>query len=383
MQEEIDKVVRNLVLKHPFWGTIVLSLEFRLVDEIPSRESIACTDGNTVYLAKDFVEKVGIEDLKFVILHEVLHVILFHLDRQQSRDRVVWNVACDYAVNAMIYEIGFRTTLPCLYDPRLSQLTAEEIYDKLIQQLDKVNRFQVRTAKHDSFMTKNEFERSDVFAPYDLEEQISGYRERIEEVLVRAYEVQRSVGRGTLPSGLDRHIKKLIEPKVPFETLLARFVSAILAKSEFTYSPPMRKYALYDIVMPSLYGSESRVIVAVDTSGSMDMEKLEISGGVIKKLSSLTSELTVITCDCKIHQVIKTSEIMHFLKSLNFKGGGGTSHLPVFEFIDNMPDKPDVVICLTDGDTEYPKKKPSYPVVWILMGDQVRPPWGEVIYLKD
>jgi len=88
-------------------------------------------------------------------------------------------------------------------------------------------------------------------------------------------------------------------------------------------------------------------------------------------------------CDAQIQQVIRTTEIETFLRDIKFKGRGGTSHIPVFEYIDRNIKHPDVVICITDGYSEYPTKKPRYPVIWLLTENHREPPWGQKVIIKE
>ncbi|MHA2501978.1 MAG: VWA-like domain-containing protein, partial [Candidatus Kariarchaeaceae archaeon] len=61
-----------------------------------------------------------------------------------------------------------------------------------------------------------------------------------------------------------------------------------------------------------------------------------------------------------------------------FKGRGGTSFIPVFQWVENRGDIPDLLIYFTDGYGSYPPSEPGYPVVWVMTTDHM-PPWGDLI----
>ncbi|MBW3623750.1 MAG: peptidase, partial [Armatimonadetes bacterium] len=78
----------------------------------------------------------GMDDYesRFVMGHELLHVGLRHLPRQQGRDPYLWNVACDYVMNGLLVEmvIGELPSLGSLYDPDLKGESAESVYDRIL-----------------------------------------------------------------------------------------------------------------------------------------------------------------------------------------------------------------------------------------------------------
>ncbi len=66
-------------------------------------------------------------------------------------------------------------------------------------------------------------------------------------------------------------------------------------------------------------------MVAVDTSGSISQKELTSFASEIAKLSSICSEITVVTTDAQVHEVVKIKDAKDVLTRLKFKGGGGTN----------------------------------------------------------
>ena len=63
-------------------------------------------------------------------------------------------------------------------------------------------------------------------------------------------------------------------------------------------------------------------------------------------------------------------------KRFSFKGGGGTSFKPVFEYVATKCEQPDLLIYFTDGYGDVPEK-PAYPVMWVITpGGKNIVPWG-------
>ena len=83
--------------------------------------------------------------------------------------------------------------------------------------------------------------------------------------------------------------------------------------------------------------------------------------------------------DCAVQQVIPLAQMDEFLQRTKLKGGGGTSHICVFDYIDQHKLTPRLFIGLTDLCSNFPTKKPPYPVLWVVPKVHDTPPWGKVI----
>ena len=69
-------------------------------------------------------------------------------------------------------------------------------------------------------------------------------------------------------------------------------------------------------------------------------------------------------------------------ESVEDKGGGGTDFNVIFKYVrDFMSEQlPAFIIILTDGYAPFPKEVAAMgiPVLWLIVGDDVTPPWGKV-----
>jgi len=65
-------------------------------------------------------------------------------------------------------------------------------------------------------------------------------------------------------------------------------------------------------------------------------------------------------------------------------GGGGTSHVCVFDWIEQSGLVTSCVICLTDLETEFPSVPPGHPVLWAVVGGcSTTPPFGQTVQISD
>jgi len=63
------------------------------------------------------------------------------------------------------------------------------------------------------------------------------------------------------------------------------------------------------------------------------------------------------------------------------RGGGGTRFTPVFDWLDQQGETPDLVVYFTDAEGEFPKQEPRMPVLWLVKG-RAKVPWGQRVQLN-
>ena len=87
--------------------------------------------------------------------------------------------------------------------------------------------------------------------------------------------------------------------------------------------------------------------------------------------------MTVIYCDYAVNHVdVFTPE--DFPVRLSPHGGGGTSFIPVFDYIDEHGLDPEVVVYLTDGYGDQHDFTSKHETVWLTTGTP-NFSWGTVI----
>lgn len=140
MYEKLKRATNWVLFKHPFYGKFMIHAGMYLTWS--KKYSTACTDGMDIWFNVNFVNELTIPEIRGVIIHELLHIILLHCvkggrNKGKSHDR--WNRACDYALNWLIQEDEFykkEIDLPKggLLEQRFGGLSAEEIYEVLVEE---------------------------------------------------------------------------------------------------------------------------------------------------------------------------------------------------------------------------------------------------------
>lgn len=163
----------------------------------------------------------GLDDYecRFVMAHELLHVGLRHQTRCQGRDPYLWNVACDYAINGWLVEMGLGE-LPkvgSLYDPDLKGLSAEAVYDRIVTDIRTYRKLAtLRGVGLGDMLQKDTPDWRTVRDGMDLDE---FYRRALSQGL----NFHEDEGRGYIPAGLVEEIRALSQPPIPWDVELAQW----------------------------------------------------------------------------------------------------------------------------------------------------------------
>jgi predicted metal-dependent peptidase len=167
-----------------------------------------------------------------------------------------------------------------------------------------------------------------------------------------------------------------LEPKLDWRQLLYKHILN-LVPIDYRLTPPSKKSHSLGIYLPSVHKERFECVVAIDTSGSISQEMLKdfVSEVLGILLSFESAEVHVISCDAQVQTVQTVSNFIE-VSDIEVKGGGGTSFVPVFEYLkENLPDTK-LVIYLTDGYGTFPNDE-EFRTIWLITSRDVQPPFGE------
>jgi hypothetical protein len=120
-----------------------------------------------------------------------------------------------------------------------------------------------------------------------------------------------------------------------------------------------------------------RLLVGIDTSGSMTGEALDRVAKEIRRLAR-HGRLTLAECDAVVHRVYPMPERLG-----PFVGGGDTDFVPVFDEA-RAARRFEGLVYFTDGKGNQPTVPPAIPTLWVLTNeDPFDPPWGSVVRLPE
>ena len=144
--------------------------------------------------------------------------------------------------------------------------------------------------------------------------------------------------------------------------------------------PPNKKFLSQGIYLPSATSETFELVIAVDSSGSVDEKLLDVFLSEINSLmfSIPKYKIDLLICDDKI-RVYKEFLSGEFL-DVELVGGGATDFRPVFEFIDKELHNTKMLLYFTDLEGTLPQEYPLYEVKWISPKVQ-KIPFGEIIQI--
>jgi len=211
-------------------------------------------------------------------------------------------------------------------------------------------------------------------------------------------------GSGDMPSSFSKWLKKMMKPKVNWRKEIQKFVNGVFAEQR--YGGFNKRFVRNGLYIPAPKKIDKKgfkhAVIAIDTSGSIDQRTLNKFGNELLSLFNKykVEYCYVIWCDADIPkkggvQVFKTIDKSFKLDNLNPTGGGGTSFIPPFEWVNKWLIKkrkitPAFFIYFTDAYGEAPKKsehnikKYVKRVLWIVTDNldaRDALTFGKIIYL--
>lgn len=440
IEKKLSAARTRLVLDKPFLGALTLRLP--MVEADPAWCPTTATDARSFYYSADYIERLSVAQVQFVLAHEALHCGLSHFARRQHRIKQRWDVACDYAVNPLLLADGLTPPPGALDDEHFHGMTAEEIYpcidentqdsplDKHLydeQQSDggggdpeqreddqddgkpddargqqgQPPREQSDGGERGGSSTQGEQQnerrrepnqgregqqarpdqrRGGAAQPPPLSSQERDqlavqWQQRL------AGAAQQALQAGKLAGAMARMVDHLLQPQLPWRMLLARYMSAV-ARDDYSYMRPSRREGA--AILPSLRSSQTDILVAIDTSGSISSAELDEFAAEVNAIKGqVRARLTLVACDAALaeHAPWVYEPWEEFRLPPDLVGGGATNFCPVFEWADRRGMPPDLLVYFTDANGVFPKFEPAFPTLWLVKGKSPVP-WGQRIQLN-
>jgi predicted metal-dependent peptidase len=370
IKDRISNLKVQLMSSHPFFAIFLLNTDLIEDEKIYT----AGTDGFNIYYSEKFFAQLTDPEVKAVLLHEVLHMIYSHCSkrRRAGRDPKKWNIAADFGINWEIAEMDESSVkLPnniivngkpfnVYMDRKYRTMYVEQIYDVLPD--DMVNNFDIHMDMPDN----------------------DEARQKIEDRLLSAYENCKNSDPGKLPGRISRLVNEIKRARVPWTRIFHRYIGSALAREDYSYAHPNRRFIGQELYLPSLLSYKvGTIAVAVDTSGSIGQKELGAFTNELRKLSALVSEVIVMSCDSDVHSFEIIRDMSNFTNAVkSLKGCGGTDFRPPFEMLKKKKIVPELLIYLTDLEGEFPNKSQiKYPVIWVTTLEN-KAPFGTTIQMR-
>jgi predicted metal-dependent peptidase len=411
-QAAFDKARNRLLIRQPFFAMPSYNLTVLQDPTVPT----ACVDGVTLRYNPRWFGALPMEHAQGLLAHEVMHCTLMHMTRRGGRNPQLWNMAGDHVINLQLLDAGFKLPNGGLADKRFAGMTTNQVYAILLREVGEdgskgyqdpmgavtdapVTKVPDPAGAEDDGKqeTKVGSKGDDAGSPGSNDDDSDDDEDGSDDgsdgndgdgdgddessgsgsggltasdlentwtvAVAKASLAASKAGKGA--AGADRAIKQETAPRESLEDVVRRYVTA---KSESRWTTPNRRHIHSGVYLPGAFKSRiEHIVFAVDTSGSINEKLLSHFAGVVRSVLAgagvWPERVTVLYCDDAIGRVDDYAADIE-LKAV---GGGGTSFLPVFDWVRDQSASPDVLFYLTDLEEcdTTPEHDPGYPVVWV------------------
>lgn len=350
----------HLLLKQPFYGYVASCITPTECENVSTIRMVY--DSNIkLFYNREWYESLSDEKAIGVIIHELLHIILLHPHRREGREMLIWNAACDMAVNEHI---------ACDMLP-VDSITVETIANELREEIPRF-----KTAEfYYEILVKIE----DQFSFFERKDDMSLImKSGLDLKANRQMEDDSSeISRKTLKSMLSELIEQAqYEGEIPGE--ISSVVSDVYKKSDINWRNVLRRFLTGKgkVIKRKSFKRESKrfenlpgdkrtvgleALIALDASGSISDKQLSQFYGELLKIKKITgASMKVIQFDTECSVPVS---IERFVKEKKRTRGGGTDYKPVFELADRM--KMPLLVIFTDGEGSAPPEV-NQKVVWMV-----------------
>jgi predicted metal-dependent peptidase len=372
--QEITKCSKTLMLKEPFYGLFLISLNKELNTSIstacvtPENINVKLVVNPEYWTLLDEKTKMG------VLKHELLHIAFFHLNNfDRFPDKQLYNIAADLEINQYINEDmkgdkweGLEINQSPFKELNLLEKQGTKYYyDTLQKEMDENPDGDL--AKMMEGMGNGE----GMGDLHELWKAMEGLGEAERNLIAKQIDYQlkevanelKNRGRGLIPTEMQDYIDSLfevIEPVIDWTSYLRRFNSmSSIVYTKKTRRKPNRRFGSG----PALkIKQKKKTLVAIDTSGSVSQKDLIEFFNEIYHIYKTGTYVDIVECDAIIQRVYNYKGER---ENIEVKGRGGTDFEPVMQYLMENKDKYANLIYLTDGCAPAPKTNPIKPILWV------------------
>jgi predicted metal-dependent peptidase len=225
LEGKLLKAKIELMTRSVFISTIALSLRHVITDATATAD----VNGTTIRYNPEFLKGQTVSQFAGLMAHECWHVAFQHLARRGGRDPIIWNCAGDYIINHMLVKAGFEIPTAGLLDKKYGDgWSTDSIYDDLMKE-------------------KKDFDTSTLMLDLreEGEEDKPNINSAVTNIIVRARTQARISGkqaRGEIPDEIERMIDELLNPKLPWQVILHKFLDQRV-KEEYSWARRNRRYS--------------------------------------------------------------------------------------------------------------------------------------------
>ena len=379
---KIEKAYKKLLIENPFYGLFLLGLS-KVIDKSVETACVRKRGINCeLVINPEYWEtQDDIQQLN-LIQHEVYHIVFQHMFMTPFfKNHEVLNVAADCEVNSYLQNLDNTWIIPSMFnaEPKLGTKT---YYDIIMNQTpppppqrggDGNGSNGLPNTKDDHSSWGKEFQECSDAEKQLIQNQINSQIKTAAEQTIKM--------RGTIPAEMQAIVDELFKPKPRVFDWKAYFRRMLGSIYDINIKKTRRKES---IRFPGAAGIKHKkkvsILVAVDTSGSVNDEELKDFFSEITYIYKAGARITILECDAAIsanyEYTGKWTGKVH--------SRGGTDFQPVIDYYrKNMKDYA-ALVYFTDGECSIPNNVPR-DTIWVITsaGDHNKEYPGRTLFIPS
>ena len=384
-QDRLDSAISKLIVFKPIFGVVFMFLNKRQNRGLPTMGvGITRRVDLALYYNPEWILGLTSGELRAVLQHEALHVLLHHIARSDhfNYNKQGYNIAADMAINCHIANLPGEA-----FYPKNFQLpdfeAAEWYYEKLKSEAQK-------KGKGIPEITQGKGEMVDDHGGWgECEDDV--IKEKIRGIADNCIKAQEEKGWSDIGSGLAKAIIEANKPTINWKREVRWFINRMIqAGREATRTrinrreQSMKKHRsdkLKDVyIQPGTKRTfTSKLLVGIDSSGSVSDTEIQAFIGEVNGMVEHV-QCHVVFWDTQMQG--EPIPIKKKVQRLEVKGRGGTDVAPVLRYVDQH--NYDGIIIFSDGFFPCPQPGPKARVLWCIspQGDGVQFPYGKKIRVE-
>ncbi len=390
--EDVAKKIRSLIIKEPFYGYLLMRVQKAITEDnqVAQTANVSRKFDSidiTLTVNSNFWKDLQNGCRMGVLKHEILHIVFGHLFMcNRSMDQQLFNIAADLEINQYIdkeYKDGTWKGIEINNEPFRSlnlplkagsleyyNLLKKEIKDNPESDIAKM----LNAFKQGGYIIKGTLSDGSSYEVFtdNIDWEFFGDLSDAEKKLIRnqiehqireaASEAKRQQGK--LPGEIEDIIKILdnqYKPATDWKAIVRKFAgSAIRTKITSSYHKINKRF-------PGNPGMRikhlTKLLVAIDTSGSVDAVQLNQFFAQIEFIRKSGCEVMLVHADTAVARVEKFKGLKDHQSVF---GRGGTDFDAVIDYFNEHRNEYKALIYFTDGYASAPTSIPLGKVLWVF-----------------
>lgn len=366
---KIEKAYKKLLIERPFYGVFLLGIGKVVERSIPTacvrRKGICCE----LVINPDFWDSQNDIQQLNLLQHEIYHLVFQHMFLTKSfSNPELFNIAADCEVNCYLQDIDDNWLTPSMW--KLPDKQGTKYYYENIRKQNQNQSLNGLSPIDDHSQWKKDFQDCSEAEKQLVQNQINSQIKATAEQVLKM--------RGTIPSELTDIVDKLLKPKPRIFDWKSYFRRMLGNIYDINIKKTRRKESLR---FPEAAGIKHKkkvsIIVAVDTSGSVNNKELIDFFSEITYIYKAGARITILECDANIAANYEykgrwTGKV---------HGRGGTDFQPAIDYYRKHINEYSALVYFTDGECRLPINTPKN-VIWVITSGGTQQDYpGKTLYI--